>query len=218
MLNGVPNWRGWRSRGRAGNRSGRPPHPGALSVGIKSAGKGFARARDRAAFCPRDRPSASAETGDSAPACVHPEIPLPGARAQTFRLEPVSVSSRTSLCRSRQFLPGKGLARTETGPRFLPTMDYFARQRRGSVAFPSPKPREVKDISGCARKPDLRRTAWWGWQDSNRRPNGYEPQSNHPRPSPHHCSEYWRRECGPIDMAPPAQAPSRWHRAGRSRQ
>jgi hypothetical protein len=40
-------------------------------VGIKSAGKGFARARDRAAFCPRDRPSAAAETGDSAPACAN---------------------------------------------------------------------------------------------------------------------------------------------------
>ena len=27
-----------------------------------------------------------------------------------------------------------------------------------------------------------------------------------------------RQDCGPIDTAPPAQAPSRWHRAGRSRQ
>src|ERR1700683_2769751 len=36
-------------------------------VGIKFAGKGFARARDRAEFLPRDRPSAAAETGDLAP-------------------------------------------------------------------------------------------------------------------------------------------------------
>jgi hypothetical protein len=27
-----------------------------------------------------------------------------------------------------------------------------------------------------------------------------------------------RQNCGPIDMAPPVQAPSRWHRADRSRQ
>jgi hypothetical protein len=42
-----------------------------LSVGIKSAGKGFARARDGAAFCPRNRPTAAAEIGDSAPACAN---------------------------------------------------------------------------------------------------------------------------------------------------
>jgi hypothetical protein len=40
-----------------------------LSLGTKSAGKGFARARDRAAFCPRDPPSPAAETGSAAPAC-----------------------------------------------------------------------------------------------------------------------------------------------------
>jgi hypothetical protein len=37
-----------------------------------------------------------------------------------------------------------------------------------------------------------------------------------------HCRafapRFGRRDCGPIDRAPPAQAPSRWHRAGRSRQ
>ena len=90
------------------------------------------------------------------------------------RFEPVSVGSRTSLCRSRQFLPGKGFARPETGPRFLPTTVYFARQRLGSLAFPSPKPREVKDISTGGRKPDLRRTAWWTRQDSNQQPSDYE--------------------------------------------
>ena len=37
-----------------------------LSLGTKSAGKGFARARDRAAFCPGYRPSPAAETGNPA--------------------------------------------------------------------------------------------------------------------------------------------------------
>jgi hypothetical protein len=41
-----------------------------------------------------------------------------------------------------------------------------ARQRLASPASPSPKPREVKDYSGGAGKPDLRGTAWWGRQDS----------------------------------------------------
>jgi hypothetical protein len=31
MLNGATDWRGWRSCGRAGHRSGRPPHSGACS-------------------------------------------------------------------------------------------------------------------------------------------------------------------------------------------
>ena len=38
-----------------------------LSVGTKSAGKGFARARDRAAFCTRKLPSPAAETGNASP-------------------------------------------------------------------------------------------------------------------------------------------------------
>jgi hypothetical protein len=38
-----------------------------LSVGTKSTGKGFARARDRAAFCTRNPPSPAAETGNASP-------------------------------------------------------------------------------------------------------------------------------------------------------
>ena len=38
------------------------------SVGTKSAGKGFARARDRAAFCTRKPPSPAAETGNASTA------------------------------------------------------------------------------------------------------------------------------------------------------
>src|ERR1700675_3858117 len=53
-------------------RTGLSRHANAsLSVGIKSAGKGFARARDRAAFCPRDPPLPAVETGSAAPACVN---------------------------------------------------------------------------------------------------------------------------------------------------
>src|ERR1700722_1867517 len=40
------------------------------AVGIKFAGKGFARARDRAAFWPRDSSFPNAETGTAAPACA----------------------------------------------------------------------------------------------------------------------------------------------------
>jgi hypothetical protein len=39
-----------------------------LSVGTKSAGNAFARARDRAAFCTRKPPSPAAETGNASPA------------------------------------------------------------------------------------------------------------------------------------------------------
>ena len=77
------------------------------------------------------------------------------------RLEPVSVGHRTALGSRRQFLPGKGLARPETAPAFLATTAYFARQRLAVLGSPAPKPREVKDNSTGARKPDLHGTAWW---------------------------------------------------------
>jgi hypothetical protein len=38
---------------------------------------------------------------------------------------------------------------------------------------PAAKPRKVKDYSGGARKPELRRIAWWSWQDSNQQTNNY---------------------------------------------
>ena len=41
----------------------------------------------------------------------------------------------------------------------------FHRTETGISPSPSPKARELKDISTCARKPDLRGTAWW-WTHS----------------------------------------------------
>src|ERR1700730_11654619 len=53
-------------------RTGLSRHANASpSVGIKFAGKGFARARDRAAFWPRDSSFPTAETGIAAPACAN---------------------------------------------------------------------------------------------------------------------------------------------------
>jgi hypothetical protein len=118
---------------------GRDANP-SPSVGIKSAGKPFARARDRAAFFTCLRPVTPAETATAAPAhakvaeCrvfaadrrkleLHRtpqrlETPLrPASTLKSHCRVPVrrrsdsnpSLSgSRTSLCRSRQFLPGKG--------------------------------------------------------------------------------------------------------------
>jgi hypothetical protein len=80
------------------------------------------------------------------------------------RLEPVSIGIRTSLCQRRRFLPGNGLARAETGQGFSATAVRSTPQRLGSPASPSPKPRKVKDNSTPSGKPDLRGTAWWGWQ------------------------------------------------------
>jgi hypothetical protein len=73
------------------------------------------------------------------------------------------VGSRTGLCQRRQFPPGNGSAGAETGPGFCATTAYSAPQRPGHPTSPAPKPREVKDISTDRGKPDLCRTAWWGW-------------------------------------------------------
>jgi FCD domain len=62
-----------------------------------------------------------------------------------------------------QFPAGKGFAGGETEPRFWATAARSTRQRPKSFASHSPKPRKVKDNSDGARKPQLRRTAWWGW-------------------------------------------------------
>jgi len=86
---------------------------------------------------------------------------LSGHVGCTGRLEPVSVGHRTGLCSRRQFLPGKSLARPETGLGFSGTTAYFGSTETACPASPSPKPREVKDNSTGARKPDLRGTAWW---------------------------------------------------------
>jgi len=108
-----------------------------------------------------------------------------GARVdRRCRLEPVSVGSRTSLCLRRQFSPGKGFAGAETRPRFWTTAAYFARQRLISLASPKAKARKAKDYSTGRRKPDLRRTAWWSWQDSNRQPSDYGRQERGARGDP----------------------------------
>jgi hypothetical protein len=53
-------------------RTGLSRHANASpSVGIKFAGKGFARARDGRRFGPRDSSFATAETGTAAPACAN---------------------------------------------------------------------------------------------------------------------------------------------------
>jgi hypothetical protein len=59
--------------------------------------------------------------------------------------------------------------------RFLATETVLSRVSGSKAAEASlaPKPREDKDYSGGTAKPDLRRTAWWSWQDSNLQPTGY---------------------------------------------
>jgi hypothetical protein len=97
-----------------------------------------------------------------------------GLRPHSQRLlsNPVSDASRTSLCLRGEFLPGKALARSETGPAFLTINGEFRVTETGLSGVSRSKPREVKDISTRAKKPDLRRTAWWGWQDSKSRGGG----------------------------------------------
>jgi hypothetical protein len=100
--------------------------------------------------------------------------PCPAAgRAQAF-------STRTSLCRhSNQSLSATG---NSAGKKFGETRDWAGifgdlpdsgRQRPRYLASPAAKPPKVKDYSDDARKPELRRTAWWSWQDSNQHPNDY---------------------------------------------
>jgi hypothetical protein len=81
-----------------------------------------------------------------------------------WKLESVSVGSRTGLCQRRQFPPGNGFAEAETGLGFSPTIAHSARQRLASASSPASMPREVKGYSTRARKPSLRRTAWWRMQ------------------------------------------------------
>jgi hypothetical protein len=89
------------------------------------------------------------------------------------RLEPVSADIRIGLCSRAGMSPGKSLARPETRAAFWATPADSRRQRPRGSASPAAKPRKVKDYSQRPRKPELRRTAWWGWQDSNRRASDY---------------------------------------------
>jgi hypothetical protein len=88
-------------------------------------------------------------------------------------LKPVSADIRTSLCSRAEIPPGKSLARPETGAAFFVTPSDSGRQRPRHAASPTAKPRKIKDYSDDARKPELRRTAWWSWEDSNQQPNDY---------------------------------------------
>ena len=60
------------------------------------------------------------------------------------------------------------------GRHFFAILPDSWRQRPCCPVSPSAKPRNVKDYSSGARKPELRGTAWWSWQDSNQQANGYE--------------------------------------------
>jgi hypothetical protein len=82
-------------------------------------------------------------------------------------LKPVSADIRTRLCSQAGIPPGKSLARPETGRTFLATLADSGGQRPRYPASPAAKPRKVKDYSDGARKPGLRRTAWWAHKDSN---------------------------------------------------
>jgi SOS response associated peptidase (SRAP) len=89
-------------------------------------------------------------------------------------LKPVSADIRTSLCSRAEIPPGKSLARPETGAAFFVTPSDSGRQRPRHAASPTAKPRKIKDYSDDARKPELRRTAWWSWQDSKQPPSDYD--------------------------------------------
>jgi hypothetical protein len=110
--------------------------------------------------------------------------------------------------RSVSALPGKRLPGAETGAVFLATPADSGRQRPRYPASPAAKPREVKDYSHTAGKPDLR-TGNQPIMGPNLIINGRRRAF---------AARLGRRDCGPIDMAPPAQAPSRWRRADQSRQ
>jgi hypothetical protein len=124
---------------------------GSLSVGIKFAGKGFARARDRAAFLPRK----SAVTGSRDRKCRS------GPREWRGNLGGLPETAGNRICVAL----GGGAGRTQT-------------------------------CNQAIMRPEL-------IINGRRRP--FAPRLG-------------RQDYGPTDMAPPAQALSRWHRADRSRQ
>jgi hypothetical protein len=122
--------------------------------------------------------------------------PLFEVRRLFARLEPVSADIRTGLCSRGGIPPGKSLVRPETGAAFSAAPADSWQQRPCYPASPAAKPRKVKDYSGRARKPDLRRTAWWRWQDSNELPSGYSDRSESPlvelSKKSHKVTEYGR--------------------------
>jgi hypothetical protein len=127
--------------------------------------------------------------GFRTPECrAYPRVRAAGVRKarepRRLGLKCVSSDIRTGLCSRVGIPPGKGLARTETEAAFLATPADSERQRPRYFASPAAKPRKVNDYSGGARKPELRRTAWWSWQDSNLQPNRLWAQVNHQRTWP----------------------------------
>jgi hypothetical protein len=82
----------------------------------------------------------------------------------------VSADIRTGLCSRAGVPPGKSSARPETGAAFLASPADSGRQRPRYPASPAAKPRNVKDYSDGAGKPELRRTAWWSSTAHTRRP------------------------------------------------
>jgi hypothetical protein len=108
------------------------------------------------------------------PSCIALQIAEDArVRRGQSELEPVSADIRTGLCSRAGSPPGKGSARPETRAAFLPTLADSERQRPHYPASPAAKPRKVKDYSDGTGKSELRRTAWWSWQDSNLQPCGY---------------------------------------------
>jgi hypothetical protein len=79
-------------------------------------------------------------------------------------------------CRVGEAVGKAGLpeSRPETARALLATLADSGRQRPRYLVSLAAKPRNVKDNSERARKSELRRTAWWSWQDSNSRPSGYD--------------------------------------------
>jgi hypothetical protein len=67
-------------------------------------------------------------------------------QCRTFRLELVSVDSRTGLCQLGKFLPGNHLARSEAGAAFLAIPVDSGRQRPRYRASSAAKPRKANGV------------------------------------------------------------------------
>jgi hypothetical protein len=88
-------------------------------------------------------------------------------------LKPVSADIRTGLCSRARIPPGKSLGGQRLGGLFWRHLPISGGKDRAIPRLAAAKPRKVKDYSDGARKPELRRTAWWGWQDLNLPPPDY---------------------------------------------
>ncbi len=66
-----------------------------------------------------------------------------------------------------------GIADVPLGDGGLP---QTSRRDRERAITPAPKPRQIEGVPRGRGTRGKRRTAWWGWEDSNRQPSGYQPQ------------------------------------------